>query len=126
MVQRAFISSDYGNGAGLKDILVGQSKNPGSRFAVHDWSVKVASSTWREEARRRIRASGPVIALCGRSTHLGTGVGIELGITQEERVPYFLLAGYQNGSTRPTTPRPTDKLHELTWSNLKKLVGGAR
>ena len=126
MVRRAFISFDYDKDARLKDLLVGQSKDPDSPFEVHDWSIKVASSTWREEARSRIRASGMVIVLCGRYTHLATGMSIELSIAQEEHAPYFLLTGYQTGSRRPTTARPTDKLYEWTWPNLKKLVGGAR
>jgi hypothetical protein len=126
MVQRAFISFDYDNDVRLKDLLVGQSKNPDSPFEVHDWSIKVASSTWREDARRCIRASGLVIVLCGRYAHLANGVGIELGIAQQEQAPYFLVAGYQSGSTRPTTAHPADTLYEWTWPNLKKLVGGAR
>jgi hypothetical protein len=126
VVQRAFISFDYDNDARLKDLLVGQSKNPDSPFEVHDWSIKVASSTWREDARRRIRASGLVIVLCGRYAHLAAGIGIELSIAQAEQAPYFLLAGHQTGSTRPTTARPADKLYEWTWPNLKNLVGGAR
>lgn len=126
-MQRAFISFDYDNDARLKDLLIGQSKNPDSPFEVHDWSIKTASPTWREEARRRIRASGLVIVLCGKYTHLATGVGVELGIAQEEGVDYFLLAGYSDGSnTRPTTAKSTDKMYNWTWEDLKKLVNGAR
>lgn len=127
MAQRAFISFDYDNDARLKDLLVGQSKNPDSPFEVSDWSIKIASPQWREEARRRIRASGLVIVLCGEYTHLATGVGVELGIAQDEGVNYFLLAGYADGNnTRPTTARTTDKMYKWNWENLKKLVGGAR
>lgn len=126
-MQRAFISFDYDNDARLKDLLVGQSKNPDSPFEVHDWSIKTASPTWRDEARRRIRASGLVIVLCGKHTHLATGVGVELSIAQEERVNYFLLAGYSDGvNTRPTTAKATDKMYRWTWENLKNLVDGAR
>ncbi len=127
MAQRAFISFDYDNDARLKDLLVGQSKNPDSPFEVCDWSIKTASTQWREEARRRIRASGLVIVLCGEYTDLATGVGIELGIAQDEGVNYFLLAGYADGNnTRPTTAKATDKMYKWNWENLKKLVGGAR
>lgn len=126
MAQRAFISFDYDNDARLKDLLVGQSRNPDSPFEVHDWSIKVPSSTWREEARRRIRASGLVIVLCGRHTTQATGVSIELDIAQQEQVPYFLLAGYSTGSNRPIKALSSDKLYEWTWPNLKALVGGSR
>lgn len=126
-MQRAFISFDYDNDSRLKDLLIGQSKHPDSPFEVHDWSIKTASPTWREEARRRIRASGLVIVLCGKHTHLATGVAVELSIAQDEGVDYFLLAGYSDGSnTRPTTAKATDKMYQWTWDNLKKLVNGGR
>ena len=126
MATRAFISFDYDNDARLKDLLVGQSKNPDSPFSIFDWSIKEASSGWKDEARRRIRASGLVIVLCGKHTNTAAGVAIELSIAQEEAVPYFLLAGYSEGSTKPTTAKSVDKLYNWTWDNLKALVGGAR
>jgi hypothetical protein len=127
VAQRAFISFDYDHDARLKDLLVGQSKLPDSPFEVNDWSIKTASPTWQAEARRRIHASGLVIVLCGKQTRTATGVGIELGITQDEGVDYFLLAGYSDGAnTKPTTSKSTDKLYKWTWENLKNLVNGAR
>jgi hypothetical protein len=126
MATRAFISFDYDNDARLKDLLVGQSKNPDSPFSIADWSIKEASPGWKNEARSRIRASGLVIVLCGKHTNTAAGVAIELSIAQEEAVPYFLLAGYSEGSTKPTTAKSTDKLYTWTWDNLKALVGGAR
>lgn len=126
MAQRAFISFDYDNDARLKDLLVGQSKNPDSPFVIVDWSLKEASSDWKERARRRIRASGLVIVLCGKHMSTATGVAVELAIAQEEGIPYFLLAGYSQGSTRPTTAKTSDKLYKWSWENLKSLVGGAR
>lgn len=126
MAQRAFISFDYDNDARLKDLLVGQSKHPDSPFVIHDWSLKEPSSDWKVRARRQIRASGLVIVLCGTHMSTATGVAIELVIAQEEGVPYFLLAGYSQGSTRPSTATSSDKLYEWTWPNLKALVGGAR
>lgn len=126
MAQRAFISFDYDYDARLKDLLIGQSRNPDSPFEVHDWSIKTASSTWKAEARRRIRASGLVIVLCGKHTDQASGVATELAITKEEGISYFLLAGYQDGSQKPTTAAPADSLYEWTWPKLKNLVGGAR
>lgn len=127
MVQRAFISYDYDNDARLKDLLIGQSKLSDSPFEVHDWSIKTASPTWQAEARRRIRASGLVIVLCGEHTDTAGGVGIELAIAQDEGVDYFLLAGYKDGANvKPTTATPSDKLYKWTWDNLKALVTGSR
>jgi hypothetical protein len=126
MAQRAFISFDYDSDARLKDLLVGQAKNPDSPFEIADWSIKQASGDWKAQARKRIKASGLVIVLCGKQTHGATGVAVELGVAQEEHIPCFMLAGYKTGSTRPTTARTSDKMYEWTWDNLKRLVGGAR
>jgi hypothetical protein len=126
MAQRVFISFDYDNDARLKDLLVGQSKNSDSPFVIADWSIKEPSADWMDKARRRIRASGLVIVLCGKNMRTATGVAIELSIAQEEGIPYFLLAGYSEGSTKPTTAKSSDKLYKWTWDILKQLVGGAR
>lgn len=126
MAKRAFISFDYDHDARLKDLLVGQSKHPGTPFEIVDWSIKTASPTWRAEARRRIRASGVVIVLCGRNTATATGVTAELSIAKEEGVPYFLLAGYQSGSAKPASASVSDQLYKWTWENVKLLVSGAR
>ena len=127
MPTRVFISFDYDHDAHLKDFLVGQSRNPGSPFNVHDWSIKTASSGWKAEARRNIKASGLVIVLCGKHTNTAEGVATELQIAQEEGIQYFLLAGYkEGGNKKPTSALGTDKMYKWTWDNLKLLIGGAR
>ncbi len=126
MATRAFISFDYDHDARLKDLLIGQSKHPDSPFEIVDWSIKSASNDWKEQARRRIKASGLVIVLCGTSTHSATGVSVELSTAKEEGVSFFLLAGYKDGSTKPASASSSDKLYTWTWDNLKALVGGSR
>ncbi|WP_028709028.1 TIR domain-containing protein [Propionicicella superfundia] len=126
MAKRAFISFDYDNDARLKDLLLGQAKNPDTPFEIADWSIKIASPTWKAEARRRVKAAGLVIVLCGQYTRAAVGVAEELLIAKEEGIPYFLLAGYKVGSTKPTSASVSDKLYTWTWDNLKALVGGAR
>lgn len=126
MAQRAFISFDYDHDARLKDLLLGQAKHSDTPFEIADWSIKTASPTWKAEARRRIKAAGLVIVLCGQHTHTAVGVAEELRIAKEEGVPYFLLAGYQTGNTKPTTATTGDKLYKWTWDNLKALVKGSR
>jgi hypothetical protein len=126
-MKRAFISFDYDNDARLKDLLVGQAKHPDTPFSIADWSIKEASPGWKNEARRRIRASDVLIVLCGHDTHNAVGVAHELRIAQEEGIDYFLLAGYNNGtSTRPTTAKSTDEIYNWTWENLKTLINGGR
>ncbi|MCX4729449.1 TIR domain-containing protein [Streptomyces sp. NBC_01363] len=127
MPKRAFVSFDYDYDKPLKDLLIGQAKNPDSPFEVYDWSIKEASQDWKVKARSRIRASDIVIVICGKHTHQAVGVAIELKLAQEEGIEYFLLNGY-NGQTgkKPTTATDGDKIYKWTWPNLKTLVGGGR
>ncbi len=65
--------------------------------------------------------------LCGKHTDTATGVNVEIRIAREETVPYFLLAGYSNGSNKkPTAALSTDKMYNWTWDNLKALIAGGR
>lgn len=126
-MKRAFISFDYDHDARQKDLLVGQARNSDSPFEIADWSIKAASSTWRSEARRKIRASDVIIVLCGQHTHTATGVAAELSIAKEEGIPYFLLKAYRDRScTSPTSASRDDKIYDWTWDNLKSLIQGRR
>lgn len=111
------------------NFLFGRSKHPDTNFEMHDWSVKepFAQSDWKEKVRARIRASDLVIVICGEKTHKATGVDVELKIAQEEKKPYFLLAGYADKTcTRPASAKASDKLYKWSWDNLKNLVRGDR
>lgn len=126
--KRAFISFDFDHDEDLRNLLVGQAKNPDSPFDIADWSVKEPlSGNWKEKVRERIRKTDLTIVICGEWTHTATGVAEELRITREEGKPYFLLRGRSNKTcTKPTTALASDKIYEWTWDNLKALVGGAR
>lgn len=124
---RLFISFDYDNDLSLKTLLVGQSKHDDSPFEIADFSVKDhLPGDWKEKVRTRIRGVDQVCVLCGTSTHTARGVSAELTIAREEQVPYFLLAGYSEGCTKPTSALSTDKLYNWTWENLKILLNGGR
>jgi hypothetical protein len=123
---RCFISFDYDHDLDLKNLLVGQARNPDSPFGIADWSIKSASPGWKEDARRRIRSSDQVIVICGAHTHLATGVAVEVTIAKDEQKPYFLLSGRATHEcTRPASA-VSDKMYKWTWENLKLLIGGAR
>ncbi|RJS45326.1 hypothetical protein [Nocardioides cavernaquae] len=127
MATRVFVSYDYDNDSFLKEALVGQSRLPDSPFAISDYSIKVASPGWKDEARRRIAASSVVAVICGKHTHGAVGVAYELSVAQELGKPYFLLAGYSGGVNRkPTSAKPADKTYNWTWANLKLLIAGNR
>lgn len=126
-LKRVFISFDYDNDQDLKNLLVGQSKNPDTPFAIADHSIKQASVGWKDEARRRIRGCDVVIVICGHETQSASGVSSELLIAQEEGVDYFLLGGRSTGvNKKPSSAGTNDKVYSWTWDNLKALVGGSR
>jgi hypothetical protein len=126
--KRVFISFDYDHDEILKTFLVGQAKNNDSPFELADWSIKEPlTGNWREKARRRIKGTDLMAVICGEYTDTATGVSAELRIAQEEKVPYFLLAGYADKTcVKPVAARPSDKLYKWTWDNLKSLIAGNR
>lgn len=125
---RVFISFDYDHDETLKTFLVGQSKNEDSPFELTDWSIKEPiDGDWKAKARTRIKSVDVVAVICGLHTDTATGVSAELTIAQEEKVPYFLLAGYADKTcVKPKAAKSTDKLYKWTWENLKTLIGGGR
>lgn len=126
--KRVFISFDFDHDEDLRNLLVGQSKNPDSPFELADWSVKEhMTGDWKAKVRTRIKSVDQVLVICGQHTHTAAGVAVELSIAKEEKKPYFLLWG-RNGKTctKPTSADASDKIYEWTWENLKKLIGGVR
>lgn len=127
MATRVFISFDYDYDLDLKNLLVGQAKNPGSPFEIADWSIKDASADWKVKARERIRRVDQVAVICGQHTDAAVGVSAEVEIAQSEGKPYFLLAGRAAGSNKkPASAKASDKIYTWTWENLKKLIAGNR
>ncbi len=122
-----FISFDYDHDDDLKVMLVGQAANEDSPFSIADWSIKEASSDWKDKARARIKRVEQVVVICGNYTDTATGVNAEIGIARDESKPYFLLSGRATGvNKKPTAALSTDQMYNWTWDNLKKLIGGAR
>ena len=125
---RVFLSFDYDNDDDLRTLLVNQAGFLDSPFELADWSVKGAlPGDWKEKVRRRIRSTHQMIVICGLHTDTATGVSAELRIARDESIPYFLVSG-RKGKTckKPKSARLTDKVYDWTWSNLRKLIGGAR
>ncbi len=126
--KRIFISFDFDHDEDLRNLLVGQSKNPDSPFELADWSVKAPmTGDWKSKVRTRIRSVDQVLIICGAHTQTASGVSVELTIAQEEKKPYFLLWG-RNGKpcTKPVSASSSDKIYNWTWDNLKSLIGGGR
>lgn len=128
MPKRAFISFDFDHDEDLRNLLVGQARNPSAPFTISDWSVKAPLvGNWQDQVRQRIRRTELTIVICGHYTHTAHGVSTELSITRTEGHPYFLLAGRATGvCTKPGSALHDDKLYTWTWDNLRALIDGAR
>lgn len=125
---RVFTAFDYDHDEDLRNLLVGQARNPDSPFEMTDWSVREPFvGDWEAKVRRRIRQVDQVLVMCGEYTHMAYGVGVELRIAREEGKPYFLLWG-RSGRTcaKPSTALTSDTIYNWTWDNLKTLIGGGR
>ena len=124
---RVFISFDYDYDLDLKNLLVGQAKNPDSPFEISDWSIKDPSQDWKENARARIRRVSQVVVICGQYTNAATGVSEEMKIARSESKAYFLLKGRADKTcNKPNAALDSDKMYTWTWDNLKKLIAGGR
>jgi hypothetical protein len=125
---RVFTSFDYDHDESLRMLLVGQAKHSDSPFEIHDWSVKEPfSGDWKEKVRLKMRWADQVIVICGEHTDSATGVDTELRIAREEKIPYFLLAGYKDRAyKKPLAALPSDDVYKWTWENLKILIHGGR
>lgn len=126
--KNAFISFDYDHDLDLKNLLVGQAKNPDTPFDIKDMSIKYAiSQDWKDKARTQIKGCDVVIVICGEYTNSASGVTAELSIAQEENVPYFLLCGRSDKTcVKPIGASLSDSICNWTWENLKALINGAR
>ncbi len=126
--KRVFTSFDFDHDEDLRNLLVGQSKNPDSPFEMADWSVKEPmTGKWKDIVRARIRKCDLVVVICGEHTDTASGVSAELSVAQEEDIPYFLLWGRSSKTcVKPTFGKSTDKIYKWTWDNLKALIGGVR
>jgi len=125
---RVFTGFDFDHDEDLRNLLVGQSKNPDSPFELADWSVKEPmTGDWKEKVRTRIKSVDQVIIICGQHTDTATGVSTELSIAKEEGKPYFLLYGRSGKNCKkPKSASSSDSMYKWTWPILKQLIGGDR
>ena len=68
--KRAFTSFDFDHDENLRNLLIGQAKNPDSPFDLVDYSVKEPmTGNWKEKVRTRIKGVDLGIVVCGEYTH---------------------------------------------------------
>lgn len=125
--KRAFISFDFNHDEDLRNLLVGQAKNPDSPFEILDYSLKEPFlGDWKKKVRDRIKKTEVVIIICGHYTNSAQGVNEELKISKEEKIPYFLICGRSDNQFTKPSSAINDSVYRWTWDNIKDLINGAR
>jgi len=121
--KRLFVSFDFDNDRTLKDLIIGQSRNPDSPFEVVDTSLKEAAPmrTWEEKARVAIKRSDIVVVMVGSNTYKAPGVLKEVKMAREEGKPIVQVIGHREGRYTPVPD--AGRLYDWNWDNLKKLLG---
>lgn len=118
---RVFVSFDFDNDKNLKELIVGQAKNPDSPFEIADWSMKEAAPerNWEVEAEDRIKRSDRVLVLTGLRTYAAPGVLKEVAMARKHSKTIFQI---KPQGTQPNPVPNAGNLYDWTWDNLKRLL----
>ena len=120
--RKVFISFDYDEDRSLKDLLIGQSRNPDCPFEVIDASLKEAAPEdgWEEKARARMVRADVVIVIVGKKTHRAPGVLKEVGLARKLHKKTVQIIGHKAGPHKRVSGAGV--LYRWTWDNLRKIL----
>src|ERR1700761_8727994 len=99
-MKRIYVCFDYDKDRALKDLLIGQSRNPETPFEIIDHSLKepAPENNWEAKARERIARADQVIVVVGEETYHAPGVLKEIEIAREMGKKIVQLKGHKNGN----------------------------
>jgi len=120
--KKVFISFEYDRDKVLKDLLIGQARNPRCPFEVIDSSLVEAAKedTWEETAKTHIRRADLVIVLAGASTWRASGVLKEIRLARSLGKRIVQLIGHKDGPHHRV--KGAGYLYRWTWDNLEKIL----
>jgi len=120
--KRVFVSFDFDNDKGLKELLVGQSRNSGSPFEVIDHSLKEPAPErhWENKAREAIGRAELVLVIAGEQTYRAQGVLKEVKMARDGNVRVVQVIGHKH-RTCPSVSGAGARYH-WTWPNLVSLL----
>jgi hypothetical protein len=120
--KKVFISFDFDEDRSLRDLLMGQSKNPVCPFEVIDHSLHEAApeKEWTEKAEAHIRRADLVIVIVGQYTHRAPGVLKEIKLSRSLGKKMIQLIGHKDGHCKRVPG--AGRLYRWTWDNLEKLL----
>lgn len=119
---RVFVSFDFDRDRLLKELLVGQSRLPGSPFTVADWSMKEAApeKDWISKAEFRIANADIVVVVVGSETYRARGVLKEIRIARALGKRVVQVIGQSDREYRRVPNAGV--LYRWNWDNLRKLL----
>jgi hypothetical protein len=118
--KRVFVSFDYDKDKYLKDMLVGQARNPESPFVIADHSLKEAAPerNWKSKAKQKIENVDAVIVIAGKNTHKAAGVRAEVRMAKKAGVPIMQIRGRKNAEIKGV--KGAGRVNNWTWKNLNR------
>ena len=119
-----FVSFDIAHDQELYELLLEQSRVPGSSFEVCACSEPPpASNSSNERLRERIHGADEMIVICGEHTQDSVPMNVELGIARQEETPYFLLWGRRESMcSKPIGSKPAEGMYSWTRQILQEQV----
>ena len=120
---KIFVSFDYDTDFGLKETLIGQSRQASSPFSVTDFSLqeRQPESDWLNKAQSAIARCDVFVTLLGENTHNAPGVLKEIAIAQGLKKRRFQL---RSQGKRWREMKGAGKLVVWTWPNLQRELAG--
>lgn len=114
--------------ANIRDLLVGQSKNPDSGWRIRDTSLhEPFSNAWKTQTREIIADSDLVIVLIGHDTYRAEGALWEIECAQDEGVP--IIGVHISADDKGRVPRCLRGERVIEWTQkglareIKRAVG---
>lgn len=120
--KRVFVSFDFDNDRGLKELILGQARLSDSPFEVTDHSLQEAAPEpeWERKARSAIAKAEIVLVMVGPKTHQAHGVLKEVAMAREAGIKIVQIIGYKNRTYIPVPQ--AGRLYAWSWENLKNLL----
>ena len=118
-----FVSFDFDNDKGLKDLLIGQTRNEDLPFEVIDHSLKEAApeTDWHDKARKAIGRADVFVVLLGSKTKNAPGVLKEVKIANDLGKKKCQL--FDSNGSEDWMVQGGGRAYRWTHDNLKNLLG---
>ena len=118
MAKRIFISFAIEDES-IRNMLVGQKKNPNSPIEFADWSVHEPwDSSWKTKCRERIKKCAGLLVIVTKNTKKADGQLWEVKCANEEGLSIRGINGYKDDNSKLDNVT----MMNWTWDNIKNWI----